>query len=169
MILIQEIDREPDGPMSAESRSIVDEAFAICGPTGGLAGVEEYKLISRHLTEGGREAWDLLRHLRSKAWQKCGVDPDMLWTREQVIERTHEKAARSIAFPDEDSGPELPVHPASGAGPSARLGAIPQGADEVIVPGGVPTPNIDWGEWDTIIGDMQGGYAGPLWFGGNLS
>ncbi len=75
-------------PHSAEaprSRAFIDQVFALSGPDGGIVHGEDGVSVQRPLREGGREAWDMLRRLRQKAWQKAGLDPDVLWTEKAQI------------------------------------------------------------------------------------
>ena len=71
----------------SHGRQAIDIAFALCGPNGGIVagGGASNRLMKRPLTEGGQEVWDYFRRLRAKAWQKAGLDPDIVWTREQAI------------------------------------------------------------------------------------
>lgn len=89
-------------PHSAEaprSRAFIDQIFALSGPDGGIVHGEDGVSVQRPLREGGREAWDMLRRLRQKAWQKAGLDPDVLWT---------EKAQMSVGVvQDASSGEQM--------------------------------------------------------------
>lgn len=49
-------------------------------------GGEDGISTSRPLRDGGREAWDMLRRLREKAWLKAGLDPSVLWTEQAQAE-----------------------------------------------------------------------------------
>ena len=99
MVLLKEVDREPYGVDAEASRTVIDEAFALCGPDGGITGEQEDELMRRPLTEGGQEAWDLIKRLRSRAWQKANLDPDIMWTREEVKRVARERLGSS------DDGP----------------------------------------------------------------
>lgn len=70
-------------PYSAEapkSRAFIDKIFSLSGPDGGVVGGEDGVSTQRPLKDGGREAWDMIRRLRQKAWQRAGLDPHKLWT-----------------------------------------------------------------------------------------
>lgn len=70
-------------PYSAEapkSRAFIDKIFSLSGPDGGVVGGEDGVSTQRPLKDGGREAWDMIRRLRQKAWQRAGLDPQKLWT-----------------------------------------------------------------------------------------
>lgn len=70
----------PTSPEAPKSRAFIDKIFSLSGPDGGVVGGEDGVTTSRPLKDGGREAWDMMRRLREKAWQKAGLDPQVLWT-----------------------------------------------------------------------------------------
>ena len=84
----------PHSVEAPRSRAFIDQIFALSGPDGGIVHGEDGVSVQRPLREGGREAWDMLRRLRQKAWQKAGLDPDVLWT---------EKAQMSVGLAQEAS------------------------------------------------------------------
>ena len=86
MTLLTELRRNPRSPASASFREVIDIIFALCGPGGGLVAVVNDVMRSRPLNEGGSESWDLLWKFRSRAWRAAGLDPHVLWTREQALE-----------------------------------------------------------------------------------
>lgn len=65
------------------TRSLIDQTIALCGIDGGVVGSCG---VRRPLTEGGREVWDFIRRLRIKGFVRAGLDPDLLLTRDQVVE-----------------------------------------------------------------------------------
>lgn len=87
MILLIDLIQKPNSSTAARSVQVIDIIFALNGPTGGLvAGSGNAKnLAQRQLNEGGREAWEYLRRLRVRAWLKGGLDPDVVWTRQQAV------------------------------------------------------------------------------------
>lgn len=87
----------PHSVEAPRSRAFIDQIFALSGPDGGIVHGEDGISVQRPLREGGREAWDMLRRLRQKAWQKAGLDPDVLWT---------EKAQMSVGVAQEASSGE---------------------------------------------------------------
>lgn len=70
----------PHSPEAPKSRALIDKIFSLSGPDGGVVGGEDGITTQRPLRDGGREAWDMMRRLREKSWQKAGLDPDVLWT-----------------------------------------------------------------------------------------
>lgn len=76
-------------PYSSEapkSRAFIDKIFSLSGPDGGVVGGEDGVSTQRPLKDGGREAWDMIRRLRQKAWQRAGLDPHKLWTEKAQME-----------------------------------------------------------------------------------
>ncbi|KAJ5493557.1 hypothetical protein N7463_009644 [Penicillium fimorum] len=74
------------GPEASRSRAFIDSILALSGPDGGVVGGEDGVSAQRPLKDGGREAWDMIRRLRQKAWQKAGLNPQMLWTEQDQIQ-----------------------------------------------------------------------------------
>lgn len=70
----------PNSPEAPKSRAFIDKVFSLSGPDGGVVGGEDGIYASRPLRDGGREAWDMMRRLREKAWLKAGLQPEILWT-----------------------------------------------------------------------------------------
>lgn len=70
----------PTSPEAPKSRAFIDRIFSLSGPDGGVVGGEDGVSTARPLKDGGREAWDMMRRLREKAWLKVGLDPGVLWT-----------------------------------------------------------------------------------------
>lgn len=76
----------PYSPEAPKSRAFIDSILALSGPDGGVVGGEDGVSTQRPLKDGGREAWDMIRRLRQKAWQKAGLNPRMLWTEQDQIQ-----------------------------------------------------------------------------------
>jgi hypothetical protein len=76
----------PYSPEASRSRAFIDRILALSGPDGGVVGGEDGVSTPRRLKDGGREAWDMIRRLRHKAWQKAGLNPRMLWTEQDQIQ-----------------------------------------------------------------------------------
>ncbi|KAI5301052.1 hypothetical protein KEM55_002815 [Ascosphaera atra] len=86
MIMLIDLYERPHSPEAFKSRAYIDKIFSLSGPDGGVVGDEDGISTARPLRDGGREAWDMLKRLRQKAWLKAGLDPELLWT-EQAQER----------------------------------------------------------------------------------
>lgn len=76
----------PYSPEASRSRAFIDRILALSGPDGGVVGGEDGISTQRPLKDGGREAWDMIRRLRQKAWQKAGLNPQMLWTEQDQLQ-----------------------------------------------------------------------------------
>ena len=85
MIMLVDLYERPHSVEAPRNRSLIDKMFSLAGPDGGIVSGEDGVTVQRPLREGGREAWDMLRRLRDKAWQKAGLDPDVLWTEDDQI------------------------------------------------------------------------------------
>ncbi|KAF5016397.1 hypothetical protein F66182_11932, partial [Fusarium sp. NRRL 66182] len=86
MIMLIDLYERPSSPEALRSRAFIDKIFSISGPDGGVVGGEDGVTTARPLKDGGREAWDMMRRLREKAWQKAGLDPQQLWTEQAQIQ-----------------------------------------------------------------------------------
>ncbi|KAJ6111247.1 hypothetical protein N7486_003482 [Penicillium sp. IBT 16267x] len=86
MIMLIDLYERPYSPEASRSRAFIDRILALSGPDGGVVGGEDGISTQRPLKDGGREAWDMIRRLRQKAWQKAGLNPKMLWTEQDQIQ-----------------------------------------------------------------------------------
>ncbi|KGO48919.1 Signal recognition particle, SRP19 subunit [Penicillium expansum] len=85
-IMLIDLYERPYSPEAPRSRAFIDSILALSGPDGGVVGGEDGVSTQRPLKDGGREAWDMIRRLRQKAWQKAGLNPRMLWTEQDQIQ-----------------------------------------------------------------------------------
>ena len=85
-IMLIDLYERPYSPEASRSRAFIDRILALSGPDGGVVGGEDGISTQRPLKDGGREAWDMIRRLRQKAWQKAGLNPQMLWTEQDQIQ-----------------------------------------------------------------------------------
>lgn len=85
-IMLIDLYERPYSPEASKSRALIDRILALSGPDGGVVGGEDGVSTQRPLKDGGREAWDMIRRLRQKAWQKAGLNPQMLWTERDQIQ-----------------------------------------------------------------------------------
>ncbi|PGH31177.1 hypothetical protein GX50_06056 [[Emmonsia] crescens] len=86
MIMLIDLYERPQTAEAPKSRAFIDKIFSLSGPDGGVVGGEDGISTSRPLRDGGREAWDMMRRLREKAWLKAGLDPSVLWTEQAQAE-----------------------------------------------------------------------------------
>ncbi|KAJ5188210.1 hypothetical protein N7472_007224 [Penicillium cf. griseofulvum] len=123
MIMLIDLYERPYSPEASRSRAFIDSILALSGPDGGVVGGEDGISTQRPLKDGGREAWDMIRRLRQKAWQKAGLNPQILWTEQDQIQA----GVASTGDPHGDcdspcSGPSRPGSPGpeSAGHPSAH-------------------------------------------------
>jgi hypothetical protein len=162
MILIREIDQNPRGPSVRTYIAIVDQALALCSPSGGLTVTDRNGLVHRQLNDGGSEAWDLINRLRARVWTKCGADPDILPSRQEVYICAKERAAGLIEFDvnlreEADNQATSSEQYASAQVQSSQHHQSELFGGEDIIIGGGPTPNIDWTEWEGLFATQDGG------------
>jgi len=79
LIVLVDLYERPHSVEAPRSRELVDSVFAYSSPDRGIVGGPNGVTVHRPLREGGVEAWEMLRGLRSAAWQKAGLDPRVLW------------------------------------------------------------------------------------------
>lgn len=72
-MLIDSYER-PYSTEASKSRAFVDRILALAGPDGGVVGAGDDAPGQRPLRDGGREAWDMIRRLHRKAWEKVGLN-----------------------------------------------------------------------------------------------
>jgi hypothetical protein len=161
MILIREIDQNPRSASATAYRTIVDQALALCSPSGGLTVTDTNGLVHRQLNDGGSEAWDLITRLRARVWTKCGADPDILPSREDVLVCAKERAAELMVFDDTPREvDDITTSSEQYSGSQVQSVDHHQSewlSEEDIIRGGGPTPNIDWAEWEDMFASQEGG------------
>lgn len=114
MVMLIDLYERPYSIEAPKSRAFIDKIFSLTGPDGGVVGGEDGISTQRPLKDGGREAWDMIRRLRQKAWQKAGLDPQKLWTEQAQIK------AGVVPGPEEYSC-FADSYPSSPNGSAARL------------------------------------------------
>ncbi|RHZ53243.1 putative C6 transcription factor [Aspergillus thermomutatus] len=116
MIMLIDLYERPYSSEASKSRAFIDKIFSLSGPDGGVVGGEDGITTQRPLKDGGREAWDMIRRLRQKAWQKAGLDPQRLWTEQAQIRAgvpstPHEYSPVSSSYPNQASGNPSTITP----------------------------------------------------------
>ncbi|KAK2810520.1 hypothetical protein FQN49_008533, partial [Arthroderma sp. PD_2] len=86
MIMLIDLYERPASSEAPKSRAFIDKIFSLSGPDGGVVGGEDGVTTSRPLNDGGRQAWDMMRRLREKAWLKARLDPQLLWTEQAQLQ-----------------------------------------------------------------------------------
>ncbi|ODH13359.1 hypothetical protein ACO22_07337 [Paracoccidioides brasiliensis] len=96
-IMLIDLYERPQTVEAAKFRAFIDKIFSLSGPDGGVVGGEDGISTSRPLRDGGREAWDMMRRLREKAWLKAALDPSVLWTEKAQAEAQRPITKRASA------------------------------------------------------------------------
>ncbi|KAK5047809.1 hypothetical protein LTR84_006474 [Exophiala bonariae] len=86
LIVLVDLYERPRSVEAPRSRELIDTVFAYSSPERGIVGGPYGVTIHRPMREGGVEAWEMLRGLRSAAWQKAGLDPRFLWTEADEVD-----------------------------------------------------------------------------------
>lgn len=86
LIVLVDLYERPRSVEAPRSRELIDTVFAYSCPERGIVGGPYGVTIHRPMREGGVEAWEMLRGLRSAAWQKAGLDPRFLWTEADEVD-----------------------------------------------------------------------------------
>lgn len=141
--MLIDIYKQPNSPEAPKSRAYIDRILAISGPDGGVVGGDGVSR-QRPLRDGGREAWDVIRRLRERAWRQAGLDPQIFWTEQDHIQAglaSPEKHSKYQGYthqnpPTTESGPaslpslENPFSPVTlSAVPSTGPNVVPQASD----------------------------------------
>lgn len=103
MIMLIDLYERPYSQEAPKSRAFIDKIFSLTGPDGGVVGGEDGISTQRPLKDGGREAWNMIRRLRQKAWQKAGLDPQKLWTEQAQIQASVVPSGSDDSFADPSS------------------------------------------------------------------
>ncbi|RMZ87888.1 hypothetical protein DV736_g4878, partial [Chaetothyriales sp. CBS 134916] len=85
IIVLIDIYERPFSVEAARNRSWIDKIFALADPVTGIVGGPNGVSIQRPLHEGGAAVFGQFRGLRSSAWRRAGLDPDVLWTEEDQM------------------------------------------------------------------------------------
>lgn len=85
MIALVDLYERPHSTEAPRSRELIDAIFSLSAPESGIVGGPNGVTAQRPMREGGLEAWDMLRGLRSAAWQRAGLDPTVLWTEDDQL------------------------------------------------------------------------------------
>ncbi|KAK5721678.1 hypothetical protein LTR15_006269 [Elasticomyces elasticus] len=153
MLLLIDLVQSSDTDTASASRRSVDICFALFGPHGGIVGggTGSDKLMERPLTEGGQEAWEYFRRLRTQAWQKAGIDPAVVWTREQAVQYCNKQAEPPVII--DQVGPMW-----SEGSASDREGldtTNTQHPAQTFEAGMTSPPSIDWTYLDAVLKGHQ--------------
>ena len=102
-VLLIDLLKNPKSVEAAMSRSLLEKTFSLLGPEGritnGALSVNCWP-DQRYASAGARQAWMRLEKLRSKVWQKLGLDHNVRWMR--TIRKTTPQS-RSPGTPSQSS------------------------------------------------------------------
>ena len=147
MILLVDLYQRPTSDTATHSRILIDKAFELTTPDGGISTQEDGVLVTRQLMQGGQAAWRTLRVLREKAWRKAGFDPEIIWSSGSAKRPNTECTAPTEA----DLGPSpLPGNEdrtPSSSGASNNGGPERMPAEEMN-----ELQDFDWSQWDETFG-----------------
>jgi hypothetical protein len=83
-VLLIDLLNNPQSSEASKSRALLEKTFSLLGPEGritnGTLNVTSWS-DQRHASAGAKQAWMRLEKLRSKVWQKLGLDHSVLWMR----------------------------------------------------------------------------------------
>ena len=83
-VLLIDLLKAPLSPEASKSQALLENIFSLLGPEGritnGTLNVASWP-NQRYASAGARQAWMRLEKLRSKVWQKLGLDHSVLWAR----------------------------------------------------------------------------------------
>jgi hypothetical protein len=83
-VLLVDLLKEPQSLESQESRVLLEKIFSLLGPGGRINNSNSSMAKwpdQRYASKGAKQAWERLEKMRSKAWQKLGLDSSVLWMR----------------------------------------------------------------------------------------
>lgn len=162
IIMLKYLDHDPIATDAVTIRNLIDETIALCDADGGvnrsIDGVADIR--RRPLTEGGREAWDLIRKLRAGIFVKIGLDPDILPTRDQAVDSARRRLENMEVSPNTLLKGEAPIlHDTLFTVANDNLGCSPfptaadYGVRELV--GGfassMPSLSVDLNDWDALF------------------
>jgi hypothetical protein len=162
VVLLKDLERDPTASDAVATRKLIDETIALCDTGGGVNSCTDGRTDAwrRPLTEGGREAWDLIKKLRCTIFVKLGLDPDILPTREQVT------GLAQRLLEDIEMNPSVLVvgenyilHDTLTMVPTDTLDCPPfttiadvSAIDFMEESSAVsPSPRFDWNDWNTLF------------------
>jgi hypothetical protein len=83
-VLLIDLLNNPQSSEASKSRALLEKTFSLLGPKGritnGTLNVTSWS-DQGHASAGAKQAWMRLEKLRSKVWQKLGLDHGVLWMR----------------------------------------------------------------------------------------
>ena len=160
--MLKYLDCDPTATDAVAIRNFIDETIALCDADGGVnRSIEGGADIRRRpLTEGGREAWELIRRLRAGIFLKIGLDPDILPTRDQVVDSAWRRLEIMEMSPNMLLKGDEPIpHDTIStiANDSLRFSPFPVAESYAVTDligeftTSTPSLSVDWNEWDALF------------------
>lgn len=151
-VLLSDLLRNPHSTEAQQSITVIDKIFSLISPHDGVVSEDNGVFTERHLSEGGREAWAMLRRLRRKAWENVGRDPNVLWT--EVLQESSPAAgvdvmASQVACHDRNPLAEELEAPIDFPAAHSELLFPPEEEGAYIL--GYGSSQFNWLEWDAAV------------------
>ena len=148
MILLVDLYERPMSETATRSRVLIDRAFELTTPDGGISTEEDGVPVPRPLMQGGQAVWKIMRTLREKAWRKAGFDPEIIWSSGCARRRSPDSITPQLRVPH-STPVEQSTSTTAGMDEATGLGLeTAPGEGEVF----------DWSNWDEMFGSF-GTYA----------
>ena len=137
--------------------TLIDRLFSLSTPNSGVISEDNGILEERNLSDGGKEAWSLLRRLRKQAWESVGRDPDILWIDDSLAEtaaaarpafKTNKDPVKAAVRPPEDQGITAPGVEASFNLGTCFTSSQTQPFEQLDFLLGSDPMQFDWIDWD---------------------
>ncbi|KZF22418.1 hypothetical protein L228DRAFT_201510, partial [Xylona heveae TC161] len=81
-VLLIDLFHNPHSTEAQKSRRLLERTFSLLGPEGRITNGTSHVACwpeQRHASAGAKQAWMRLERLRSRVWQKLGLDSSVLW------------------------------------------------------------------------------------------
>lgn len=130
-VLLIDLLSNPQSDESPKSRALLEKAFSMLGPGGHRmtnGSLPANWSEQRHASRGAKQAWMRLEKLRSKVWQKLGLDHNVLWMRSIGASTAQSKSPGTPEQAHQNKQPRTRC-PISADQVSERRGNLAQDAD----------------------------------------
>jgi hypothetical protein len=78
--LLADMLENPSSPETQQSRFLIDTVFSLNQREHGVVAEDNGHVQPRHLSDGDKRAWTMLRKFRHRVWKQMGIDPTVMWT-----------------------------------------------------------------------------------------
>ena len=145
MILLVDLYQRPNSDSATHSRVLIDKAFELTTPDGGLSTEEDGVPVPRPLMQGGKAVWKIMRTLREKAWRKAGFDPEIIWSSGTGRRRTPESITPQLRAPHPT--PTTNIDP-------VVMGTTGEAMEALTSEAPIEGQDFDWSKWDEMFGNF---------------